>query len=692
LFRDEAELDRLAVLKLDAPALFAAEKAVLKNRGVSLRDLDRVVGVRVAALRVRGPQDDGQTESPYVVREGVTYRVAQTSSGPVEIPLANFAATITAETIRDDGADARRYFTISGRTADECELPVIDVLAEQFSNMGWITGEWGNRAIVCAGIGVRDHLRTAIQLNSRNVATRTVFGHTGWRKIEGVWVYLHAAGGISSAKQPINVQVSLDGPLAGFEFPMPPIGSELVKSIRSILDLFSIARLAPDRLLVPVFGSVFRAALGGVIDFGVHLLGRTGTFKSEIAAIAQQCFGPKLDARNFPANWSSTANAIEGMVFLAKDAVIVVDDFNPTGAIDPQKLHAAADRLFRGLGNGAGRQRMTADLMIRPHRPPRGLILSTGEDIPRGHSCRARLILVEVRPGDVNPQRLTYAQREAANGVYAAALAGYVHWLAGRYDNIRRGLGNERASARDRFAIDSSHARTPAAIGDLFLGWEYFGRYAVESGAIRLDDWTKLLGKVRMTLVELAQAQSNHLCTADPVDRFLRLIPAVLSAGEAHIESRSGGPPLPAELLGWVQEDQQWRPRGNRIGWSDDHHLYLDPELAYAAVQRLASTQREPITMSADTLRSRLHDRGLLDSVDQRGGSTRYTIRISVSGQRVSVMKFRREVFFPHGASGPCGPDQQDMLGHMGHMDNGKSYRDEKNDNNESALGLPCSR
>src|SRR5262249_57001791 len=107
-----------------------------------------------------------------------------------------------------------------------------------------------------------------------------------------------------------------------------------------------------------------------------------------------------MDARPLPASWSSTGNALEGLAFTAKDALLVVDDFCPTGSTgDVQRYHKEADRLFRGQGNRAGRQRMRADTTLRPDKPPRGLALSTGEDVPRGQSLRARLLVLDVSPG-----------------------------------------------------------------------------------------------------------------------------------------------------------------------------------------------------------------------------------------------------------------------------------------------------
>src|SRR5262249_34850875 len=180
-----------------------------------------------------------------------------------------------------------------------------------------------------------------------------------------------------------------------------PAAASLQTAVRASLGLL---RLGPDRIVLPVLAAVYRAALGDS-DFGLHLSGPTGCFKSELAALAQQHYGAGMDARNLPANWASTGNALEGLAFTAKDALLVVDDFAPQGSsADVQRYHREADRLLRGQGNRAGRQRMRADGSLRPEKPPRGLVLSTGEDVPRGQSLRARLLTLEVSPGDLGPQ------------------------------------------------------------------------------------------------------------------------------------------------------------------------------------------------------------------------------------------------------------------------------------------------
>src|SRR5262249_6141580 len=158
--------------------------------------------------------------------------------------------------------------------------------------------------------------------------------------------------------------------------------------------------------------------------------GPTGQGKTELAALAQQHYGAGLDARHLPGSWASTGNALEGLAFAAAHALLTVDDFAPTGSpADVQRFHREADRLLRAQGNRAGPQGMRPDGGLRPAKPPRGIILSTGEDVPRGQSLRARLLVMELAPGELDWARLTACQGDAAAGLYAQALAGYLRWL-----------------------------------------------------------------------------------------------------------------------------------------------------------------------------------------------------------------------------------------------------------------------
>src|SRR5262245_46286177 len=93
----------------------------------------------------------------------------------------------------------------------------------------------------------------------------------------------------------------------------------------------------PDRLTIPVLAAAYRAPLGAV-DLSLILIGDSGLGKSELAALAQQHYGAEMDRMHLPASFQSTANFNLGIAFAAKNALLVVDEFKPTGnRIDRQR-------------------------------------------------------------------------------------------------------------------------------------------------------------------------------------------------------------------------------------------------------------------------------------------------------------------------------------------------------------------
>ncbi len=67
---------------------------------------------------------------------------------------------------------------------------------------------------------------------------------------------------------------------------------------------------------------------------------------------------------------------------------------------------------------------------LRVQNSPRSLILSTGEDIPRGHSLRARAFILEVEEGMIASKKLHEMQGLSRDGYLAQAMSGYLKWLA----------------------------------------------------------------------------------------------------------------------------------------------------------------------------------------------------------------------------------------------------------------------
>jgi hypothetical protein len=556
------------------------------------------------------------------------------------IPLTNFTARIVGEVLEDDGAETRRRYEIEAQLRDKTRKAIVP--AEQFGSMAWVAEYLGAGAVVYPGFGVKEHARTAIQMLSGEVPERRVFAHTGWRRIEDDWVYLHGGGAIGRDGPVPNVHVNLPDPLARFVLPTPPEGDDLKKAVLASLHLLKVA---PETITFPILAATYRAVVGEC-DFSLHVSGDTGVGKTGLAALAQQHFGCEMDARNLPGSWSSTANATESLAFAAKDALLVLDDFSPQGSqTDVQRLHREADRILRAQGNRSSRLRMRADTSLRQPKPPRGLILSTGEDIPRGQSLRARLLTLEMSPSSVDWSGMTDCQAEAASGLYAQALAGFIHWLATRYTATRTSMRMEIAKLRNAASREGQHRRSAEIVANLSWGLRLFLDFAVDVGAISQSEGDGILTQGEKALDDVAGLQSAQQRESDPALHSIELLKSALASGRGHLANEQGGNPAKnPEKWGWRLRVQgayeEWIPMGPRVGWVNDQgEVLLEPHAWVAAVQEVARSTGETIPISAAALAKRLKERGLLITTD-RARQTR-TVRRTLEGVRRSVLHLR---------------------------------------------------
>ena len=312
--------------------------------------------------------------------------------------------------------------------------------------------------------------------------------------------------------------------------------------------------------------------------------------------------------------------ALESIAFAAKDALLVIDDFVPGGtSSDIARWHRKADRVLRAQGNRSGRQRMRDDTTLRAEKPPRGLILSTGEDTPRGQSLRARLFVNDLADGDLDWERITNCQEDAAAGLYAQALAGFIWWLSLQYEEVQENLRGQLNELREQVFQKGMHKRTASIIANLALGFRYFLAYAEDIGAVNEEERQVLWKRCWSALGEAAAAQHRYQSASDPVERFLELLRAAVTSGRAHLAGPDGAAPKSPQAWGWERDKRSdiWRAKGDRIGWIESEDLYLEPQAAFTVAQRMARDSGETLPIGSKTLHKRLDEKKLLKTKER---------------------------------------------------------------------------
>lgn len=664
------------------------------------------------------PRKQSLDRPEYEYTDSGLFRLVYKGGDPARERLTNFGARIVAEVAVTDGKQETKEFRVEAKLANGTK--VVTVKAEEFERMTWVYKNLGAGAILPAGFNGKDQVRAAIQSVSHGIEYVTAYTHTGFIELDGEYYFIHAGGVIGAEDSARVVDVQEDRPVDKFEpgkgldgrGPMGPISgikralprietrlppalreyvlpdvlpaSELASPIQKCLELL---KLGPDTVSFPLFAGAFCAPLGDN-HFTIFIDGRTGNNKSVRAALIQQFFGQGMDFENPPGSWSASANSNESNAFLLKDVVYLIDDYVLTGTrADQDRANAAADRIIRAQANGRGRGRSNREGVSVGDFPPRGLLIVTGEAMPKGHSLNARTLRLEARtrlvePGSVESRILDSCQGDAARGVYAQVMAGYIRWLAADYKGLRRRFRERYEELRGSVQQDCKHARTATILGKLLAAFELFLEFAVQHGAIDQVRSEELWGRQSDALLQVLDDQNELLTSDDPVEQFRDLLATAFLGGEAHLENVKGGPPADSpRAWGWreevvkseqpttneagaeaasgeeaessehdkklakllaeeewraVQQEKSWRALGPRIGWIFDDFVYLLPEAALKAAQSVANRLGHHLPLTIRTLGRELKARSWLKVTDEDRG--KHTKRVNVGGKRVAVL------------------------------------------------------
>jgi hypothetical protein len=300
-----------------------------------------------------------------------------------------------------------------------------------------------------------------------------------------------------------------------------------------------------------VFGAVSLAILerhaGWSQRLAIWLLGQTGAGKSFPAKLAMNFFGdfPLDDDGRFVA-WISTPNYIERLGYYFRDTIYLVDDFKPDLITGTQAV-----RVLQAYADGTGRGRLHSDARAQVTRPIRGLLFSTGEDLPQNSpSALARMVVVNVpnRPKELERGARCLEQRPLYRGV----TADFIRWLivegrtagfAGQVERHRGRFYRDIAGRQNDARIAGNFALLAAAVEEfaLYLGDAWPGSQTEVDGYIHED-----LVAARDRILRIAREQQAS-------EIFLDTLRALLAHNKVRFQEEKKGFELsPAEVIGKV--------------------------------------------------------------------------------------------------------------------------------------------
>jgi hypothetical protein len=584
-------------------------------------------------------QNDDQAEYrlDYSAEEAERHGLYRDSAdGPAQ--LTNFGLVIDEDITVQDDVVSRRMFL--GRVELLGTTSEILIAAEDFANHA----KFPEAIFQAAGPKARilctpQALRTAVSAVSapKRRTTTTNFGWTpdldaylaqsGWVDAQGFHLYADADG---------EVRVDLKGEQCARWLDLAGLEAGALAEVRHsvVQDFLPLDHRAVtySLLATAALAPLQRFALG-MNRYGLWLTGLTGDGKSFVAKLTQNFFGdfPLNREGSHFANWSSTSNFLQKQGYFFRDALFLVDDYKP----ELVRQQAEIVRILQAYADGSARGRLNADTTTNVSREIRGILVSTGEDVPEhSASSLARLVVIPVprKAKDIARGNRCLDQRPRYRGLMADFIRhliahGRPHAFADRVRQLQSYYYEPIAGRPNDIRISGNLALLGAAFEE-FAG--YLGA-AWPGGAERAGDF------VENELVVIRDATLSEVRDSQASEVFLAALGALVRSGQVQVEGYYPGYVISKGLDHKPVVGRQLKKMAT---------VEIATKIAIAAVQDLLARQRRPpLAVTEKTLIMQLAGDGKLLDKDDRpidpkaggdrtwsakvAGETRHVFRIS---------------------------------------------------------------
>jgi len=609
------------IVSLDPIMQSNLRKEIAKLINLNLSEYDKILRAEKEKIKDETSREDFE---PFVIEDHEIYEVKE---GGERNKLTNFLATIEEEKILIDGNEDKRFFVISGKAHDGSGFEKITISAKDFTKMDWPIERWGKKAIIYSGYRCKEKVSVFIQLESPDRPPKEVYIHTGWIEVDGQKGFLTKSGALGLE----NINVELQDTLVHYDLPKDP------QNIREALLLsLEFLNLGPGEITYLLLASIVAASLKPFIEgnFVVWLEGDTGTFKTTISSLAINHFGKGFSTTCVPANFLSTPNYLEKLMYLSKDIPLLIDDYSPdTNPKSMRWLESMAKRLTRQIGNQSARGRMTPNIELRDSFPPRCISIVTGEDLPSGQSTLARMIIINVEKGEIDVDKLTHLQEQKEKLPHA--MSGFIYWVIDNWEDIEWDIKQHQKIFRQEMRLEESHNRLPDSFSDLLISLRIYLNYCLEMGAIRQEEYERLFSDGKRAIKDVARKQADYMKHEDPITMIFNGIHSCLMKGQAKLINIDGAQ---SDYNDPLFNDNQ----GEFIGfYKSKDYIFIHPGSTYNLLSSYYRKEGHVLPFKRESMGRILDERGYLE-LEEEG---RKTVRRTHKGTTYRLLKIKRELF-----------------------------------------------
>ena len=552
--------------------------------------------------------DESVYDPPYAVKNNCLYEMVNVKDQVIPVKLADFVPVLVAEITRDDGTEQTKQFKVSAMHKSGITLPEVTVSAEEMQSMKWLLNRWGAYGAAQPKQNILSKICHAILSTKTVVEFRTVYLQTGWKRINGEYVFL-----MPNAERQISVE--LQGKLKNYSLSNKCSQDDLIYLSAMLENSF-----APQNVMLPLLSITFLCPLNHFLKiagyepkFVTALIGKTGSRKSTFAALFLSFFG-KFSASDLPMSFHDTANSILSNIYYLKDVLTCIDDFHPSGMFHEQEMKSIAQNISRYYGDRIGRARLNSKAELQSSRPPTGNAIITAEYAPEiSVSGAARYFNIELNENDVQLYELSEYQQLASNSTLCGIMQLYIDWIKDVYlvdessfvkmledmfFKYRSDFINVLCRSKIKF-----HNRTPDMLAHLKIGFSFLLMFLNMNEQITKSEFDKFEKVFDEIILKAVSDNTEIIELENPTTKFCEKLRSLLDSGRCYVEIKGA--------------DSCSRQK-NCIGLQDDNYYYLFADASHSEVRKLCAEQGEHFSISKNELLRQLRKDGFLISRTSR--------------------------------------------------------------------------
>lgn len=558
--------------------------------------------------------------------------------------ISNFIPIVEVRTVVSNGMDTETTFKIKPIIIETGqELQAVEVTKKEFASFKFVkTSDWGWEAIPEKGSS--DDLRIVAQILAKDSCEdRLEFTCTGFKEIEdtGETVYLYDGGAITKNGDSTEIKADLsEGNLKKYCFTYKKYN--LIDALKTC---YSILKMGKLEVMIILIAYTFLTPLTTFLEkinfpfhFCLFLKGRTGTGKSESAAIMNSFWGTDFTSTGFGISLDDSENKLGKHFYILKDALVVPDDLNPRR--DRQKEKIVLNIIF-SYGNRQGRGRMSSNRKIEEGYYPRGTAILTGEYLPANapESTLARCLVIQFDKQTLNLDVLEETKLNKEHLAYV--MKDYIHWLIIKEDFIEdmaREFKKENICPDDK----NIHGRTKEIVNVLNFGVHLFTEYMKENEIIQEDEKIQLENDAKEILIQTAYKQVRVLQENDSVELFYDAVEEMINTDKFYLVNYNTGLPMKTDS------------KGKFLGYLDEKkkYYYFSPTDIYAEVKAFYKRAGEIFPINKNYLWDIMAEQGLIyktskdrttvERVDLRTKEKRTVVAIKIRERKEETLESDR--------------------------------------------------